>query len=174
MLWEDKIVNPENLYSDFSLGPHDLLIAKRRVTTNGEIVFPQAGQLSGTDDEKIFLDDDQIKDVLGERQRAFNNDYIRYKERDFPSLTIYAFNLGLLKPYPEGNLEEDEYTATIVHNKPSIGFTISFPLISNLRNKSPAEIRALNKKTAHSYKTNKVWEQMSLFVIDEDEDYVND
>lgn len=174
VLWEDKIVNPENLYSDFSLGPHDLLIAKRRVTTNGEIVFPQAGQLSGTDDEKIFLDDDQIKDVLGGRQRAFNNDYIRYKERDFPSLTIYAFNLGLLKPYPEGNLEEDEYTATIVHNKPSIGFTISFPLISNLRNKSPAEIRALNKKTAHSYKTNKVWEQMSLFVIDEDKDYVND
>jgi hypothetical protein len=140
---------------------------------NGSIIYPVAGQLSGTDDEKIFLNKEQITEVLSGRQRAFNADFIRYKERDFPSLTIYLFNLGILKKengeYPS-NLKEDNYTATIAHKKPSIGYTISFPLTGNLKGKSSEEIRSLNRRTAYSYSTNRVWEQMSFFNTHVEED----
>ena len=72
-----------------------------------------------------------------------------------------------MKPYPN-NIDEDEYEVLIAHEKPSIGFTISFPLTENLRGKSSQEIRALNRKTAYSYKTNRIWEQMGLELMEEE------
>jgi hypothetical protein len=108
------------------------------------------------------------------RQRTTNAEFIRHKDRDFPSLIIYLFNLGILRKengeYPS-NLKEDIYTATIAHKKPSIGYTLSFPLTSNLKGKSSEEIRSLNRRTAYSYKTNRVWEDMLSFnthVVEDD------
>ncbi len=165
--WEDNIVNKNEIHDTFTLGPHELNIGKRQVNSNGMIIYPQAGDLSGSDDEKIFLNEHQIQEVLNGNQRAYSRDYLRYEGRDFPSLTIYLFNLGILKPYPN-NIDKDEYEVLIAHEKPSIGFTISFPLTENLRGKSSQEIRALNRKTAYSYKTNRIWEQMGLELMEEE------
>jgi len=169
--WQDKIINPENLHEEFSFASETINIPKRRMHSNGSIIFSIKSYLGNPDDEKLFLQEKDIDEVLDGEQKKYNNSYIRYKGRDFPSLMIYLFDLGILRnlngEYPSQN---EDYTATIAHEKPSIGYTISFPLTTNLTNKSSQEIRSLNRKTAYSYKINKIWEQMSLFNTHVEED----
>ena len=172
--WKNNIINPEMQHEEFRFASEDILITSRRMHSNGALIYQPGAILSNPDDEKIFLNEEEYNKFMDGRQKAYSADFIRHKDRDFPSLTIYLFNLGILRQengeYPS-NLKEDVYTATIAHKKPSIGYTISFPLTSNLKGKSSEDIRSLNRRTAYSYKTNRVWEQMSLFnahVVEDD------
>lgn len=164
--WQEKISNPQNLYSEFNFCSKLIKPANRRVDSNGKFIFPVKGQLGGVNDEKIFLGEEIVNEITDDKKDYYNNYFIRHEKRGFPGLMIYLFNLGILsKPNGEfpSNLSEDDYSALIAHSKPSIGYTISFPLTSNLRDKSENEIRQLNRSSAHSYQVGRVWEQLNMF-----------
>ena len=108
--------------------------------------------------ERKFIHPDLRQKVEDEckKKRATSADYIRSDDRDFPGLSIYLFNLGILSPQDAmQNASEGDpqhlRSARYVFRQPTLGFTISFPILENMRDKSDAEIRRMNNEGSNQY-----------------------
>lgn len=86
----------------------------------------------------------------------YNNELITMPGRDFPGIIIYTFAIAA-KP---GNIDpKDAASYRVIHDKPTVGYSLSFPLTENLKNISAKERLALLKKTKVSYQTNVIWQR---------------
>ena len=84
-------------------------------------------------------------------------------------MIIYMFSLAIVEPYSSQDWSEENISVQIPFDQPTVGLSISFPVLENDQNLSPAEMRALNNSSKVSYQTNQVYRQQILPFHMEDE-----
>ena len=165
--WLEKIEDHEHLLKPYTFCGMKIHRPLRKMHTDNTIIFNPRSQLANPTDEKFFLSP-KARKIINSKE-ASNYDYVRSKERDFPSLMIYLFSLGLHEPYDDG--DKNKIKVRLAHSLPSIGFSVCFPVLENLKNLDRGELVSLNKKTKFSYQTNRVWQEMEIFHVEEDDIY---
>lgn len=88
-------------------------------------------------------------------------------------MIIYMFSLAIVEPYSSQDWNEKNISVQIPFDIPTVGISISFPILENDQNLSPSEMRALNQASKISYQTNQVYRQQILPFHMEDE-YIED
>jgi hypothetical protein len=157
------------MLKDYDFCGHKINLQKRNFKSNGSLLFfPSAEAGSGTD-EKAFISNSSYKDIVERRSNAQNFQFIRSVERDFPAMIIYMFSLAIVEPYSSQDWSEENISVQIPFDQPTVGLSISFPVLENDQNLSPAEMRALNNSSKVSYQTNQVYRQQILPFHMEDE-----
>ena len=115
-----------------------------------------------------------------DKSKLYSSDYIRSNERDFPGLMIYLFNLGILEPKNAKILEskaDRESSEIILRNAkiafgkgaPTIGYSLSLPILENQRDMSVEKLKELNKESLIQYMVNSVWDEQQMGLFDETE-----
>ena len=165
--WLKKINGYEDLLEPYDFCGMKINRPARKMNSDKKVIFRPGTQLASADDEKYFLSPEARKTF--DSKNSYNYDYIRYEDRDFPSLMIYLFSLGVHEPFDD---EDDEnIKVRLAHSEPSVGFSVSFPVLENQKTLDRKTLAALNKKTRFSYQTTKIWRQMEMFHIQEDDNY---
>ena len=96
-------------------------------------------------------------------------DYIRSENRDYPMLIIYLFNLAVAEPYEKfTDKDYENIEVTLPFDKPTVGLSISFPVLENQKNMDNKDIAKTNRESMQLVETNKVFRQMEMFTTPED------
>jgi hypothetical protein len=143
----------------------NLKLPKRRMNVSQGVYKISSVHLGNDDDEKLFLSSDGRKSIRNQlkSKKPLSFDYICSDERDYPGLIIYLFAVAVGPP--NGKVEK------LGHGQmPTVGYTISFPRSENLKGKTSEEIRAIVKKTKHSYQVNKIYSRHQELSAYEDYD----
>ena len=112
---------------------------------------------------------ESYKNIIEKKSNAQNFQFIRSPERDFPAMIIYMFSLAVVEPYSSQYWTKDNLSVEIPFDLPTVGLSVSFPILENDQNLSAAEMRALNKASKISYQTGAIWRQQLLDFHMEDE-----
>ena len=146
-----EFINNEYLFSDRIA----LKLPKRLMEDRPDEYTVKSVHLGNSDDEKLFLPDDERKSVSDSVDRkAVSFDYLCSERRDYPGLIIYLFAVAV---QPANELPK------LGHGlMPTVGYTVSFPRPENLRGKTDKEIKVLLKETKHSYSLNKIHTQLKM------------
>ena len=159
----------EEMLKNYDFCGHNINLQKRNFKSTGSLLFfPSAEAGSGTD-EKVFLSKEEIENIIEKKSNAQNFQFIRSLERDFPAMIIYMFSLAIIEPYSSQDWTEENLSVEIPFDFPTVGLSVSFPVLENNQNLSSAEMRALNYSSKVSYQTNKVYRQQVLPIHMEDE-----
>ena len=166
---EHRPEEDEKMLKDYNFCGHKISLQKRNYKSNGSLLFfPSAEAGSGTD-EKIFISKEGIESIIEKKANAQNFQFIRSPERDFPAMIIYMFSLAIVEPYSSQDWTKDNLSIEIPFDLPTVGLSISFPVLENDQNLSIDEMRALNNASKVSYQTNQVYRQQILPFHMEDE-----
>ena len=85
-------------------------------------------------------------------------------------MIIYMFSLAVVSPYSSQDWTSENLQVEIPFDMPTVGLSISFPVLENDRNLTPHEMRTLNNSSKISYQTNLVWRQ-GILPYHMEEDY---
>jgi hypothetical protein len=118
----------------------------------------------------LFISKQSYKDIIEKKSNAQNFQFIRSPERDFPAMIIYMFSLAVVSPYSSQDWTSENLLVEIPFDMPTVGLSISFPVLENDRNLTPHEMRTLNNSSKISYQTNLVWRQ-GILPYHMEEDY---
>ena len=163
----------EEMLKEYDFCGNKINLQKRNYKSNGALLFfPSAEAGSGTD-EKAFISNQAYLDIIEKKSNAQNFQFIRAPERDYPTMIIYMFSLAIVEPYSSQDWNEKNISVQIPFDIPTVGISISFPILENDQNLSPSEMRALNQASKISYQTNQVYRQQILPFHMEDE-YIED
>ncbi len=159
----------QQMLKEYNFCGHNINLQKRNFKSNNKLLFfPSAEAGSGTD-EKLFISRESYKNIIEKKSNAQNFQFIRSPERDFPAMIIYMFSLAVISPYSSQDWTSENLLVEIPFDMPTVGLSISFPVLENDRNLTPHEMRALNNSSKISYQTNLVWRQGILpYHIEED------
>lgn len=150
---EDKLPNEITLHPELE----PIKAAKRRLSFNSEapVMRSHKSELGDPKDENLLVGSNK-------RDKRSATDYIRDSERDFPGLIIYSFAVGIVEPSTVINSKDaDRITnVKVPHSQPTVGFSLSFPLIGNLKGYSEAELKRLKIETKILYQTNVIWREV--------------
>jgi hypothetical protein len=179
--WKEAV--EDELTHNFNIGGIDVVPAMRKVSSQGSQLIPEKLNLGNNDDEKLFLEPASRTNMQrsSDKSKLYSSDYIRSNERDFPGLMIYLFNLGILEPKNAEILESKangESSEIILRNAkiafgkgaPTIGYSLSLPILENQRDMSVKDLKKLNKKSLIQYMVNSVWDEQQMELFDETED----
>ena len=178
--WKDAVEN--DLTENFNIGSINVVPAMRKVSIKGNLLIPEKLNLGNSDDEKLFIEPisrERMKSA-SDKTKLWSSDYIRNESRDFPGLMIYLFNLGILEPEKASLLESNamgESDKIVLRNakiafkkdEPSIGYSLSLPVLENQRNMDTDELKALNRESLIQYMVNSVYEQQEMDLFEETE-----
>tara|TARA_B100000989_G_scaffold176061_1_gene132149 strand:+ start:3871 stop:6762 length:2892 start_codon:yes stop_codon:yes gene_type:complete len=178
--WKEAV--EDELTHNFNIGGIDVVPAMRKVSSQGSQLIPEKLNLGNNDDEKLFLEPASRKNMQesSDKSKLYSSDYIRSNERDFPGLMIYLFNLGILEPKNAKILESEadrESSEIILRNAkiafgkgaPTIGYSLSLPILENQRDMSVEKLKELNKESLIQYMVNSVWDEQQMELFDETE-----
>lgn len=170
--WAEIIPDQEKkMLKNYKFCGHKINLQKRSYKSNGPLLFfPSAEAGSGTD-EKVFISKDSIQSIIEKKANAQNFQFIRSPERDFPAMIIYMFSLAVIEPYSSQYWTEDNLSVEIPFDLPTVGLSVSFPILENDQNLSAEEMRALNKASKISYQTGAIWRQQ-LFDFHMEDEYL--
>lgn len=163
--WEKDLDDQTEI--DFINKPYTLLgeninMPKRLLLSNGDTYYKPSVNLGNSDDEKIFLSEEERNLIKSRKSNAISYDYIAAPKRDFPTLIIYLFSVAVDK------LEEGKNSYRLGHGKmPTVGFTVAIPRPEHLKGKTQKELKKLVKSTKYSYQLNKVAQRLSINFIEE-------
>ncbi len=161
---EDK-----EMLKDYNFCGHKINLQKRNFKSNGSLLFfPSAEAGSGTD-EKIFISKEGIEDIIEKKPNAQNFQFIRSPERDFPAMIIYMFSIAIVEPYSSQDWTVDNLSIDIPFDLPTVGLSVSFPILENDQNLSSKQMRLLNNDSKVSYQTALIYRQQLLPFHMEDE-----
>ena len=154
---------------DFVTAPYDvasqkITLPRRQMTLSGNVYRVSSVHLGNSDDEKLFLSDEQREIVTQNKpNKPIDHDYIASEHRDFVGLKIYFF--AVTKKRSDGI----ETPPELIHgHEATLGYTVSFPRSDKLVGKTPKEIKALLKTTRWSYLLNKIHSRNQELVAYED------
>jgi hypothetical protein len=166
---EHRPEKDQQMLKEYNFCGHKINLQKRNFKSNNKLLFfPSAEAGSGTD-EKLFISKESYKNIIEKKSNAQNFQFIRSPERDFPAMIIYMFSLAVVSPYSSQDWTSENLIVEIPFDMPTVGLSISFPVLENDRNLTPHEMRALNNSSKISYQTNLVWRQSVLpFHMEED------
>ena len=157
------------MLKDYDFCGHKINLQKRNFKSNGSLLFfPSAEAGSGTD-EKAFISNSSYMDIVERKSNAQNFQFIRSTERDFPAIIIYMFSLAVVEPYSSQDCTIDNLSVEIPFDLPTVGLSVSFPILENDQNLSAREMRALNNSSKVSYQVGSIWRQQLLEFHMEDE-----
>ena len=160
---EDK----EFLDKPFEVAGQSLMLATRSLVWDGSAYRYPSSNLGNKDDEKLFLTKNQgdlVRSSSGQKAPV-DHQYIASKDRNFVGLKIYF--IGCTKRI----IGDDKSTPVLIHGQnPTLGYTISFPRLENHKGLSPQQLKALNKKSKHSYKLNATAQKLDIYKEEYDED----
>lgn len=169
---QKKPTDPKNtLPGTFLINPSlpEIIPAKRKMNRNADnpSIMSWSRQEIGTKhDERYFLcDPDEIE------FKNFKNpfEYIRSQERIQPGIIIYPLSIGLLEP--QNAKKDSEFDLIVPHKKPTISYSISFPIHENLKDLSQEEINRIQKEARASYLVNKVLKEPYIdYEVEYDDD----
>jgi hypothetical protein len=145
---EDK----EFVTTPYDVAGQQIKLPRRSMNFVGNVYRVSSVHLGNSDDEKLFLTDEQ-RDIVtqGKINKAIDHDYIGSEHRDFVGLKIYFFAVTKRRP------EDVKTPPELIHgHAATLGYTVSFPRSDKLVGKTPKEIRALIKTTRWSYLLNKI------------------
>ena len=151
---------------------HSINLANRTVKSDGRLFFPPRAELGSSWDESLGLSNDAISKMKenSSSKTLGHFDYIRSETRDYPLLIIYLFSLAAAEPYEKFTSKDYENVhITLPFNDPSIGLSISFPVLENQKNMDRKEIGLMNRESMQLVETNKVFRQMEMFTTPEDD-----
>ena len=168
--WTELIPDQDNkMLKNYEFCGHEINLQKRNYKSNGPLLFfPSAEAGSGTD-EKVFISKEAIDSIIEKKANAQNFQFIRSTERDFPGIIIYMFSLAVVEPYSSQDWTTDNLSVQIPFDLPTVGLSVSFPILENDQNLSAREMRALNNSSKISYQTGSIWRQQLLEFHMEDE-----
>lgn len=167
---EHRPEKDQQMLKEYNFCGHNINLQKRNFKSNNKLLFfPSAEAGSGTD-EKLFISKESYKNIIEKKSNAQNFQFIRSPERDFPAMIIYMFSLAVVSPYSSQDWTSENLIVEIPFDMPTVGLSISFPVLENDRNLTPHEMRALNNSSKISYQTNLVWRQ-SILPFHMGEDY---
>ncbi len=149
---------------------HSISLANRTVKSDGELIFPPRAELGSSVDESIGLSNETIKKMKEDSTKSLGHfDYIRAEERDYPMLIIYLFNLAVAEPYEKfTDKDYENIDVTLPFEKPTVGLSISFPILENQKDMNKKDIGKINRDSMQLAETNKVFRQMEMFTTPED------
>ena len=178
--WKEAVEN--DLTESFKIGGINVVPAMRKVNSQGDQLIPEKLNLGNNDDEKLFIEPSirENMQASSDKTKLYSSDYIRSEGRDFPGLMIYLFNLGILEPQKANRLESSaigEPSEIILRNakiafkrnEPSVGYSLSLPLLENQHNMDKEKLKELNKQSLIQYMVNSVYEQQEMDLFDETE-----
>ena len=160
----------KNRTSEFA--GHSINLANRTVKSDGKLFYPPRAELGSSGDESLGLSNEAVKKMKEETSsRSLGHfDYIRSKSRDYPLLIIYLFNLAAAEPYEKFTSKDYEsIDVSLPFKDPTIGLSISFPILENQKNMNRKDIGAMNRESMQLVETNKVFRQMEMFTTPEDD-----
>ena len=168
--WTELIPDQDNkMLKNYEFCGHEINLQKRNYKSNGPLLFfPSAEAGSGTD-EKVFISKEAIDGIIEKKANAQNFQFIRSTERDFPAIIIYMFSLAVVEPYSSQDWTIDNLSVEIPFDLPTVGLSVSFPILENDQNLSAREMRALNNSSKVSYQVGSIWRQQLLEFHMEDE-----
>ena len=159
-----------NKTSNFS--GYSINLANRTVKTNGKLFFPPRAELGSSIDESLGLSREVVKKMKEDAypKTLGHFDYIRSESRDYPLLIIYLFNIALAEPYEKFTSKDYEnIDISFPFKNPTIGLSISFPVLENQKNLDRKDIGLMNKESMQLVETNKVFRQMEMSFTPEDD-----
>ncbi|ESP92743.1 Z1 domain-containing protein [Pseudoalteromonas luteoviolacea] len=138
--------------------------SKRKLlaSVSGNTVCWERQEIGDKHDERYFLQD---PDNAPEESNPFY--YITNPERNQPGLIIYTLSIGTL---PKNAKKGGDEILGVPHKDPTISYSVSFPLIENLKGKSKREIDRLSRATKVSYVVNQIWKALNEDLVLEYED----
>ena len=84
-------------------------------------------------------------------------------------MIIYLFSIAVISPYSSQNWTADTLSVEIPFEFPTVGLSVSFPVLENDRNLSVEEMRRLSNDSKISYQTGLIYRQQILPFHMEDE-----
>ena len=176
--WSKQIEEQEGFVESYTLDDVVVKPGLRKAGTNNALIESSMADLGDFNAERKFIRPELRKKVEDKckKDRANNADYIRSDDRNFPGLSIYLFNLGILSPQDamqgaqEGDPKHLKSARYAFPGQPTLGFTISFPILENMRDKSDAEIRRMNKEGSNQYLVTRIHEKLQMHLFEEQED----
>ncbi len=149
---------------------HSINLANRTVKSDAELIFPPRAELGSSYDESLGLSNETIKKMKENSTKPLGHfEYIRAEERDYPMLIIYLFNLAVAEPYEKfTDKDYENINVTIPFEKPTVGLSISFPILENQKDMDRMDIRQMNRDSMQLAETNKVYRQLDMFTTPED------
>ena len=159
----------KEMLKEYNFCGHSINLQKRNFESNGSVLsFPSAEAGSGTD-EKAFISREAFEKIVQEKPNPDSFRIIRSPERDFPAMIIYLFSIAVISPYSSQNWTPDSLSVEIPFDFPTIGLSVSFPVLENDRNLSVEEMRRLSNDSKISYQTGLIYRQQILPFHMEDE-----
>ena len=141
----------KEMLKEYNFCGHSINLQKRNFESNGSVLsFPSAEAGSGTD-EKAFISREAFEKIVQEKPNPDSFRIIRSPERDFPAMIIYLFSIAVISPYSSQNWTPDSLSVEIPFDFPTIGLSVSFPVLENDRNLSVEEMRRLSNDSKISY-----------------------
>jgi hypothetical protein len=141
-------------------------LAKRRMIQDadtGNYMVPNV-RLGNPDDEKLFISGPAREAIRAQfdGKKPVSFDYLCSEEREAPGLLIYLFAVavGPDRPWQKFSAEDKAALRRGHGHMPTIGYTVSLPRSENLKGKTSKEIASIVKRTKHSYRVGKVWNQL--------------
>ena len=151
--WFDALDDDDKdfMKTPYDVAGHKITLPRRQMPLKRGIYRVSSVHLGNSDDEKLFLTDEQRIVISDVKKGAVDHDYIAAEPRDFVGLKIYFF--AIAKKVEDGV----EGLPGLIHGQEAtLGYTISFPRSEKLMGKTPKEMKALIKSTRWSYLLNKV------------------
>ena len=139
----------------------------RAIELRGEEICGKSSELGNSGlDEGLFLNErsfTELRDRKEKAPRAFISGSVFDENdeeivRNFPGLIIYLFSVSYKT--------SDAYC--VPFDFPCLGLSLSFPILEAHKDLSSQELKELNEESKTAYKTNAVYQQMEMF-IDEEE-----
>ena len=146
-------------------------LANRTIKSNGKLFFPPRAELGSSGDERIGLSENAVNKIkiASKSKNPGHFEYIRAEERDYPLLIIYLFNLAVAEPYEKFTSKDyDGIDISFPFSDPSVGLSISFPILENQKNMDKKDISIMNKESMQLVETNKIFRQLEMFTTPED------
>ena len=176
--WSKKIEDQEGFVESYTIDDVVVKPGLRKAGSNRALIESSMSDLGDPNAERKFIHPDLRQKVEDEckKKRATSADYIRSDNRDFPGLSIYLFNLGILSPQDamqnasEGDPQHLRSARYAFPGQPTLGFTISFPILENMRDMNDAEIRAMNREASTQYMVTSIYEKLQMDLFEEQED----
>ncbi len=175
--WSQRIPNNDGLVSSYLMDGVNVVPGLRSTSLKNNLIQAKVRDLGDSNAERKFLPPAERQQVQENclRNRAINSDYIRADSRDFPGLSIHLFNLGILSPGDAQASAEDgpqvlQSARYAFPGKPSIGYSVSFPLKESMRGLSEEGFIEMNKASTHQYVVNAIYTKNQLNLFDDNEE----
>ena len=173
LFWQEKFPDI-NMLESFNFCNEEINLQKRSFKSNKKVIkFPSA-EAGSASDEKIFLSDQAIEEIISKKPNATNTDFIKSVERDFPAIIIYMFSISVVDPYNTNQEKIDE--VYVPFDNPTVGLSISFPALDNQKGLSATQIKKLNRDSKVSYDTNAIHQllQQEILPFTVEEEFLED